>query len=50
LYLIVVTQRPRKVDSNILSECDNLFLMRVTNSLLKNYLKRAFVFKNIVDC
>jgi DNA helicase HerA-like ATPase len=32
LYLIVVTQRPRKLDPSILSECDGLFLMRMTNS------------------
>jgi DNA helicase HerA-like ATPase len=32
LYLIVVTQRPQKVDENVLSQCDNLVLMRM-NSL-----------------
>jgi uncharacterized protein DUF87 len=31
LFLIVVTQRPRKLDPNILSECDGLFLMKMTN-------------------
>ena len=32
LYLIVVTQRPQKVHENVLSQCDNLVLMRM-NSL-----------------
>jgi DNA helicase HerA-like ATPase len=31
LHLIVVTQRPRKIDASILTECDNLFLMKMTN-------------------
>jgi uncharacterized protein len=32
LYLIVVSQRPQKVHENVLSQCDNLILMRM-NSL-----------------
>jgi uncharacterized protein len=32
LFLLVVTQRPRKLDPNVLSECDALFLMKMTNS------------------
>jgi uncharacterized protein len=31
LFLLVITQRPRKVDPNVLSECDALFLMKMTN-------------------
>jgi hypothetical protein len=31
LFLLVITQRPRKLDPNVLSECDALFLMRMTN-------------------
>jgi Helicase HerA, central domain len=31
LYLIVVTQRPQKVHPNVLSQCDNLVLMRVNS-------------------
>jgi hypothetical protein len=31
LFLLVVTQRPRKLDPSILSECDALFLMKMTN-------------------
>lgn len=31
LYLIVVTQRPQKVHENVLSQCDNLVLMRMSS-------------------
>lgn len=31
IHLIVATQRPRKVDASVLSECDNLYLMKTTN-------------------
>jgi hypothetical protein len=31
LYLIVVTQRPMKVHENVVSQCDNLVLMRVNS-------------------
>jgi DNA helicase HerA-like ATPase len=31
LFLIVATQRPRKIDSNVLSECENLILMKMKN-------------------
>jgi hypothetical protein len=44
LYLIVITQRPRKVDSNILAECDNLLLMRVTNHSDIDFAQQAFGF------
>jgi DNA helicase HerA-like ATPase len=44
LYLIVVTQRPRKVDSNILAECDNLLLMKVTNQSDLDFAEQAFGF------
>lgn len=44
LYLIIVTQRPRKVDSNILAECDNLLLMKVTNQLDLDFAEQAFGF------
>jgi hypothetical protein len=30
-FLLVVTQRPRKLEPSILSECDALFLMKMTN-------------------
>ena len=32
LYLIVVTQRPQKVHENVLSQCDNLVLMRMSST------------------
>ena len=32
LYLLVATQRPQKVQENVMSQCDNLILMRM-NSL-----------------
>ena len=31
LYLIVVTQRPQKIHENVLSQCDNLVLMRMNS-------------------
>ena len=31
LYLILVTQRPQKVHENVLSQCDNLVLMRMNS-------------------
>jgi len=31
LFLIVSTQRPRKIDGNVLSECENLILMKMKN-------------------
>jgi DNA helicase HerA-like ATPase len=32
LYLIVVTQRPVKVHENVVSQCDNLVLMRMNSA------------------
>ena len=32
IYLILATQRPRRISPDVLSECDNLLLMRMTNS------------------
>jgi len=32
LHLLVATQRPLKVDENVLSQCDNLFLMRMNSA------------------
>jgi hypothetical protein len=31
IYLIVVTQRPQKIHENVLSQCDNLVLMRMNS-------------------
>jgi uncharacterized protein len=33
LYLIVVTQRPQKVHENVLSQCENLVLMRMNSAV-----------------
>src|SRR5258708_1830765 len=44
LHLLVATQRPRKIDSNVLSECDNLFLMKMTNDSDVKYACELFGF------
>lgn len=44
LFLLVVTQRPRKLDANILSECDGLFLMKMTNDEDLKYAAEVFGF------
>ena len=32
LYLLVCTQRPQKVQENVISQCDNLVLMRMASA------------------
>jgi DNA helicase HerA-like ATPase len=44
LYLIVVTQRPQKVHENVLSQCDNLVLMRMNSSADLGHVERMFSF------
>lgn len=44
LFLLVVTQRPRKLDPSVLSECDGLFLMKMTNSSDLDYAAETFGF------
>jgi uncharacterized protein len=44
LFLLVVTQRPRKLDLSVLSECDGLFLMKMTNSSDLEYAAETFGF------
>jgi uncharacterized protein len=44
LYLIVVTQRPQKVDENVLSQCDNLVLMRMNSLADLGHVARVFSF------
>ncbi len=44
LYLIVVTQRPQKVHENVLSQCDNLVLMRMNSTADIAYVGRVFSF------
>jgi uncharacterized protein len=44
LYLIVVTQRPQKVHENVLSQCDNLVLMRMNSTADLSHVGRVFSF------
>ncbi len=44
LYLIVVTQRPQKVHENVLSQCDNLVLMRMNSTADLAHVRRVFSF------
>jgi uncharacterized protein len=44
LYLIVVTQRPQKVHENVLSQCENLVLMRMNSTADLGHLARLFSF------
>jgi DNA helicase HerA-like ATPase len=42
LFLILVTQRPSRVSSNLLSQCDNLCLMKMSNPADVNLVKERF--------
>ena len=44
LYLIVVTQRPQKVHENVLSQCDNLVLMRMNSTADLAHIREVFSF------
>jgi hypothetical protein len=44
LYLIVVTQRPQKVHENVLSQCDNLILMRMNSAADLGHVASVFSF------
>jgi uncharacterized protein len=44
LYLILVTQRPQKVHENVLSQCDNLVLMRMNSAADLAHLAEFFSF------
>jgi uncharacterized protein len=44
LYLIVVSQRPQKVHENVLSQCDNLVLMRMNSTADLGHVARVFSF------
>jgi DNA helicase HerA-like ATPase len=43
-YLLVSTQRPHKVHENILTQCDNLILMRLNSAADAAYTKTVFSF------
>jgi hypothetical protein len=44
LYLLVSTQRPQKVQENVLSQCDNLVLMRMASTADLAYIGGALSF------
>jgi len=44
LYMIVVTQRPQKVHENVLSQCDNLVLMRMNSTADLAHIGQVFSF------
>jgi DNA helicase HerA-like ATPase len=44
LYLLVSTQRPNKIDENVLSQCDNLLLMRMSSEADLADLAHTFSF------
>jgi DNA helicase HerA-like ATPase len=44
LHLLLVTQRPEKVDANALSQCDNLILMRLNGAADVERIAAAFSF------
>jgi DNA helicase HerA-like ATPase len=44
LYLLVSTQRPQKVHENVLSQCDNLLLMRMNSTADLGYVGGVFSF------
>ncbi len=44
LYLLVSTQRPQKVHENVLSQCDNLMLMRMNSAADLAHLEANFSF------
>ena len=44
LYLLTSTQRPQKVNEEVLSQCDNLLLMRMNSEADLGYLSDIFSF------
>jgi hypothetical protein len=44
LYLLVSTQRPQKVDEEVVSQCDNLLLMRMNSRSDLGYVGELFSF------
>jgi uncharacterized protein len=44
LYLLVSTQRPQKVHENVLSQCDNLLLMRMNSTADLGFVADVFSF------
>ena len=44
LYLVVSTQRPQKVHENVISQCDNLVLMRLNSAADAAFARSVFSF------
>jgi DNA helicase HerA-like ATPase len=44
LYLLTSTQRPQKVHPNVVSQCDNLLLMRMNSAADLDYAREVFSF------
>jgi len=44
LYLLLATQRPQKIHVNVLSQCDNLVLMRMNSAEDVQHLSQTFSF------
>ncbi|HEU4449330.1 MAG TPA: ATP-binding protein [Gaiellaceae bacterium] len=44
LYLLIASQRPQKVHENVLSQCDNLMLMRMNSLADLGFVGRLFSF------
>jgi hypothetical protein len=42
LWLFLATQRPLKLDDNIISQCDNLFVMKLTSRADTEHIARAY--------
>jgi len=40
IFLLVVTQRPKKISENVLSQCNSQIIMRLTNPEDQNYVRR----------
>lgn len=52
LYLLVSTQRPQRVNELVVSQCDNLVLMRISSAGDRAYLRETLSFAPdaLVDC
>lgn len=44
LYLLLSTQQPQKIHANVLSQCDNLILLRMNSTVDIDHLSRVFGF------
>ena len=44
IYMLVATQRPQKVHENVLSQCDNLILMRLNSAADADFIRTFYGF------